>query len=344
MRVLGMFHAYLPTHGAGAEGMAHALLRHLVNHEHQVDVILSRVDHTVPRDYTFDGVRVHAHQGKTQTPNWIADNDLRPHVIVTHLENTPRAAVLGKMFSVPVVQLLHNDRTETLNSTIRHRFAMVVANTEWLAQSFQDYWRQHNVVGDTRTLVIRPPVNPDDYRPTGTVNREYVTLVNLTGPKGAGTFYALAQRLPEFKFLGVRGAYGIQMTRSDLRNVTIIDTVLSHQMVQQVYNRTKVVLMPSDYESYGRVAAEALCSGIPVIAHPTPGLKESLGEAGIFYHRESIDSWAAELRRLHTPRGWSASSKRALDRAKLLDPNFELEMWRRAMEEVASVPLATRHR
>src|SRR5262245_61277478 len=116
-----MFHAYVPTHGAGAETMAHALLRHLVRHGHEVDVILSRLDETVESDYTYEGVQVHAHTGKTQTPDWLS-GDHRPHVIVCHLENTPRAAVLGKMFGIPVVQLLHNHRRETLQSTIRYDF------------------------------------------------------------------------------------------------------------------------------------------------------------------------------------------------------------------------------
>lgn len=341
MRVLAMLHAYVPTHGAGAEGMAHAMLRHLVHSGHDVDVILSRVDPTVPDDYTYDGVRVHAHAGKSQTPSWLSGPNA-PHVIVTHLENTPRAAVLGKMFSIPVVQLLHNTRPETMTSTVQHQFAMLVCNTQWMAREYQAYWAaQVDPVPEARLICVRPPVAIEDY---ATKPGNKVTLINLTVAKGAHVFYELARRLPHLRFLGVRGAYGIQTVRTDLPNVEIAGHVLSHDMAAKVYARSKVVLMPSDYESYGRVAAEASCSGIPVIAHPTDGLREALGDAGLFHDRDDIDAWEFELRRLHTPRGWASSSKAALEHAKsALDPTADLALWGEAMEEVAHVPALARY-
>ncbi|MFE4971343.1 glycosyltransferase [Kitasatospora sp. NPDC056651] len=62
----------------------------------------------------------------------------------------------------------------------------------------------------------------------------------------------------------------------------IIDHVPGHAMRERVYARSRVVLMPSSHESWGRVGVEAFASGIPVIAHPTPGLAECLGHAGIY--------------------------------------------------------------
>lgn len=329
-----MFHAYVPSHGAGAEVMAHALLRHLAAHGHDVDVILSRADPMVAGDYTIDGVRVRAHRGKTQTPQWL-NSAARPDVIVTHLENTPRAAILGKMFRVPVVQLLHNHMPETLHSTVRHHFALLVANSAWLVSEYEKHWAEQPAgFVSPRVIQLRPPVNPTEY--AGTPG-SHVTLMNLTVPKGAHVFYELARRLPQYRFLGVRGAYGVQVVRRDLPNVTVVDHVASDEVVAQVYARTKVLLVPSDYESYGRVAAEAMCSGIPVIAHPTPGLLECLGDAGIFHDRGDIDAWEATVRRLHSPRGWSHRSKAALARATELDPSTELEHWRTTMEGVAHV-------
>jgi len=69
--------------------------------------------------------------------------------------------------------------------------------------------------------------------------------------------------------------------------------------------------MPSEYESWGRVGVEAMASGIPVIAHPTPGLQESLGDAGVFVDRNDIDGWERAIRRLLTPRAYGTASKKA---------------------------------
>jgi glycosyltransferase involved in cell wall biosynthesis len=333
VRFLAMLHAYVPFHGAGAETMTHSLLRHLVQSGHQCDVILSRVDPAVRADYVIDGVNVHVHTGKSQSPTWLSSAKTRPNAIVTHLENTLRAAVLGKTFRVPVIQVLHNDRPETLNSTLRHRFAMVVANSVWLARTAVTFGAELDAETflPPRVLQIRPPVDPGEYagKPGS-----HVTLVNLTVAKGAHVFYELAARLPQYQFLGVMGAYGVQMVRRDVPNVTIVPQIPTDRVVTELYGRTKVLLAPSDYESYGRVAAEAMCSGIPVIAHPTPGLLECLGDAGIFRDRDDLDGWCTEIRRLHTPRGFSASSRAAQARAAQLDPAEELERWRTSMEEV----------
>ncbi|MFZ4156354.1 glycosyltransferase [Streptomyces pseudogriseolus] len=73
--------------------------------------------------------------------------------------------------------------------------------------------------------------------------------------------------------------------------------------------------MPSLYESWGRVAIEAFASGIPVIAHPTPGLVESLGDAGIFAYRDDLGAWIHALHALKDPANWTQASLRVRARS-----------------------------
>jgi glycosyltransferase involved in cell wall biosynthesis len=88
--------------------------------------------------------------------------------------------------------------------------------------------------------------------------------------------------------------------------------------MREVWRRTRIVVMPSVSETYGLVAVEAMASGIPVIAHPTPGLRESLGAGGLFADRDDLDAWAAILDDLSHPHRFAAASRYARARSQEL--------------------------
>ena len=325
MDVLFMAHAWAPQHCAGAEMMAHTLARALVERGHRVDVLLSYPLPWLREPYDYQGVRVYpAIEPKADPFEWFTGPRRRADVVVSHLENVPRAVTLGKMYGVPAVHLLHNDHGPT-RAWCSSDVSLVVSNTDWIAQQ----------VDHPNLIVVRPPVLPADY---ATTPGDAVTLINCNPDKGAGVFYALAERFPDQRFLAVEGSYGEQIIRTDLPNVEWIGHVPGHQMRERVYARTKVLLMPSVYESFGRTAAEAAVSGIPVIAHPTPGLCEALADAGTYAHRDDLDAWQAALQTLLTPEGWQTASDKASKRAGELDPADDLDRWCTAVEALASRP------
>ena len=158
-------------------------------------------------------------------------------------------------------------------------------------------------------IVVRPHVDPDEYRCRP---GDAITLVNLSPEKGGEVFRLLAPSMHDKQFLAVRGGYGRQARVVGL-NVETIPT--TQDMVGDVYARTRVLLMPSETETWGRTGIEAMCSGIPVIAHPTPGLRESLGDAGIFVDRSDLAGWIAAIRDLDDPERYAAASAAASARA-----------------------------
>lgn len=326
-----MFHAYPPAHNAGAEWAAHSLLRDLAYRGHDVDVLLSQYA-SASEAYELDGVQVFPFRGKADPGRWMR-GDRRAQVIVTHLENTARASILGEMNHIPVVHLLHNTYEKSKSWLVKGSPALVVYNTEWMRADAEAWWQIRR--GDRQMpwgITVRPPVAVPDYQATP---GDRITLINLTAEKGARVFYALAERMTRRKFLGVIGGYGEQIIRDDLPNVEIVPHTPGDRMAKDVYARTKILLAPSSYESYGRVAVEAMCSGIPVIAHPTPGLMESLGAAGTFCDRDDLGGWEAAIRRITAPAAYPKLSKSAAARAAALDPAAELDVWCRAMEGVA---------
>jgi glycosyltransferase involved in cell wall biosynthesis len=303
-----MVAAYPPGQNVGSWLMTHSLLRALVVKGHEVDVVLSTA---TGAPYVLDGVRVWPHVSKEDPFRHIASAD----VIVCHLEGGYRASVLGQTCGLPVVQIAHNTQGRALDIARRGGSNLLVCNSVQMAAQFADH--------AGRMVVVHPPVDPVEY---ATKPGDAITLINLSEDKGARVFYALADRFPDRKFLGVRGGYSDQVIE-DHPNVEVIDHVPGYEMRERVYARTKVLLMPSAHESWGRTGVEAMCSGIPVIAHPTPGLHESLGSAGIFADRADVDSWETELRRLLDGRRWKAASRKATARALELDPAADLARW-----------------
>lgn len=315
LKVLAVVHMGPPHHNAGAEMMLHTLLRHLVRQGHEARVLLSRTPAGmyVHEDVTYSrGV-----QGR-EFGRWFRWCD----VAVTHLDLTRTAVSMARAHRKPLVHIVHNDRQLAYHGVVPGPGVAVVFNSRWISDA---------VAWPGRSVVVRPPVDPADYRvrPDG----ECYTLMNLSPSKGAEVFYALAARMPDRRFLGVRGSYGQQMVPSSLPpNVTILPNTPD---VRTVYEQTRVLLMPSDYESWGRVAVEAAASGIPTVAHPTPGLRESLAGAGIFADRDDVDAWVKALRKLEKPTVYGRASKAALRRSAELDPRLDLDTFERLLTELA---------
>jgi glycosyltransferase involved in cell wall biosynthesis len=324
MKLLGVFHAYPPTHGAGAEWMAHTLLAAAAAAGHDVTVVLSRDDEVSER-YELDGVKVEPYQDKATLLRWAPDTD----VILTHLENTPRASIVGKLNAKPVVHLLHNTFDPTRHWIRSCEPTFLIFNSQWMRADYLD-WLERNRVPIPPSIVCHPPVIAADYAITPGPK---ITMINMTENKGANTFYGLAHRHPDVQFLAVAGGYGEQIVEH-LPNV-------EHQpntadMRVEVYGKTRVLLMPSIYESWGRVGVEAACSGIPTIAHPTPGLKESLNGSGIFADRDDPAQWDAALTTLLDGRKWRKASRLASERATQLDPTPDLARFVASMEALAT--------
>jgi glycosyltransferase involved in cell wall biosynthesis len=221
-----------------------------------------------------------------------------------------------------------------------------VVNSQWMADDLAAWHRAHSLP-QPRTVMVRPLVERADYEAQDGPH-DRVTLVNvkrlgsdmgLGAPmtKGSETFWACARRMPKTKFLGVTGAYGIQQVE-DLPNVEVLPHTPAPEMRDKVYARTRVLLMPSSYESWGRVASEALCSGIPVIAQPTPGLRENLGDAGIFVDWRDVDGYVRALRTLALPGPYAKARARALARAEEHQRMRQLdeEVWCQHVEALGS--------
>ncbi|WP_228995215.1 glycosyltransferase family 4 protein [Streptomyces sp. DH8] len=283
--VVAWVHYGVPYRRAGSETMLHTMMRALAEAGTGVLVICSEMPEAPPT-WDVDGVPYAQLSADAAEP---LIRRMRPKTLVTHHHYASTAITLSKGIGARSVLLLHNDHEQP---ALALGPDLCVYNTEWVMKSLAVRYPQ---LDQARALVVHPPVIPEEHRAPRTGS--HVTLVNLNRHKGVATWRGAAARLRTVPFLGVTGAHGKQVTRPASRNVRIIPQ--TSDMRRDVWARTRVLTAPSIYESYGMAAVEALASGIPVIAHPTPGLREALGDAGMFVDRADIPAWAAAIRTLH---------------------------------------------
>jgi len=304
--VTWLIHMYPPVHNAGAEWMAHAMNSSLITDQFKVNVVLNKADLS-----EFERVHIIDKANQESVDSAIKHSS----VLVSHLDMELHAVQTAIVAKRPLVLVMHNNyRKHYLQEFIRvlPKNLYLIHNSYWL----KEYYSQFNIP----SIVVFPPVYWKEYNVE--TSREYVTLINLNANKGGDILYKIAKEMPDVKFMGVKGGYDGQIIKP-LPNLKYVDNT---PFIQSIYAKTDILLVPSKEESWGRVAVEAMSSGIPVIASPTPGLLESCGDAGIFCDRNSISAWVKEIRRLKTDSAWRKEvSDKCLARAKELDPKKQLD-------------------
>lgn len=293
-------------HNCGSEYVAHNLNKFLISKGHHVRVILHQATmHKVDVPYTYEGVEVFPPSGRLEAYQW-AD------VICTHLDFTQFTMIMAHEAKRPLVHFIHNDIEYTcITNGMRNNH--IVYNSQWIADKLKYKWP---------SVVLHPPCDYDQYNVCDNpIDNEYITLISLNKNKGAEQFYKIAEAMPDRKFIGVIGSYDHQIIKH-LPNVTIVP---NSPDILSVYRKTRILLMPSAYESWGRTATEAMCSGIPVVCTPTPGLQENCGDAGIYIKRRTkIDDWVKEIKRLDNENYYRKQSAKVRQRAMELNPLKEL--------------------
>lgn len=184
--------------------------------------------------------------------------------------------------------------------------------------------------------VLPHPVDRDrilaiDWEPT------YLTFVNPSVEKGVFVFARIAEELgkrrPEIPLLVVESRAGetaVVGCGLDLREHANVFLMEHTSDPRHFYRVSRALLMPSLVpETFGRVAAEAMTNGIPVLASDRGALPETLGRSGVVLPLPS--RLRPERRLLPTAEEvgpWIEAVLRLWD-----DPEFEEDLRRRGVRE-----------
>ena len=165
-----------------------------------------------------------------------------------------------------------------------------------------------------RTGIVRPIMHENKIAMDSPPDGDAITLVNANVNKGVNQFIELAKRMPDRKFLGVIPYYGelwLPPAPSNIQWIPFDDDI------RNILKRTRILLMPSEYESFGRIAVEAMYNGLPVLySKPDPnskapsgtteGMEEWIVPAGISCGRNNPEEWMAAIESLDDLDAYSA--------------------------------------
>lgn len=153
---------------------------------------------------------------------------------------------------------------------------------------------------DRRGWLLHPPVGPP---PTEMIDGtgDALTMTSSLTNKGASRVLMLAERLRDRRFIIVRspahkthGSPEFEEEAARLSNVEVWDRLHPDEM-SRLWVETRILLVPSRYETYGLSALEAAWHGIPSAHVDTIHVREGIGTAARLLKQRSVDELCAAV-------------------------------------------------
>lgn len=320
MTLVALSHGYPPLWNMGGEVSLHRTL------------VAARGEKFVFTDtekpYTFEGIRVE----QINTPN-VLDIRAAPKPIANQAkavgativmgQNELSLAAVGAANLIEAVSIVNVHTPPQYGNGIREAMRatdFAIYNTEVAAREW----------GEPKALVVHPPINamPNN---TSTKGDAYTLLSSLRN-KGVETVLSLAKIYPDKRFIIVRspaepthGLPDIEERAALLPNVELHPRVPPEE-VHKYLKQTRILLVPSRYETYGMSAIEAAGYGIPTVHVDTPHVREGIGDGAILVPGLNVEATAQGIETIE--RNYEAYSLNARKRAEWLAARQAIELER----------------
>lgn len=320
MSIVALSHGYPPLWNMGGEVSLHRTLIAARGEK----FVLTQTD----KPYTFEGVDVR----EIDTID-VLDIRANPGPIARQIANLEGTIVVGQnelsLAAVKSANLVNAVSIVNVHTPPRYgggiKEAMVntdyaIYNTEVAAKEW----------GEPGALVVHPPINE---MPTNTsTNGDAYTLLSSLRNKGVETVLELAKIYPDKRFIIVRspaepthGLPDIEERAALLPNVELHPRVPPEE-VGKYLKQTRILLVPSRYETYGMSAIEAAGYGIPTVHVDTPHVREGIGDGAILVPGLDVQATAAGIETIE--RNYEAYSANARKRAEWLAARQVIELER----------------
>lgn len=318
MTTVAISHGYPPLWNMGGEVSLHRSMNAVRGRR----VVLTNTQ----AEYYIDGIQVK--QIKTSD---VLDIEADPKPIAKQLiELDARAVIAQNELSLPAV--LAAREAEAISIVSVHTPPRYGGNIK-KAVYHSDYAIYNTKAAatkwnDLQSLVLHPPINPIPTN-TSTQGDAYTLLSSLVN-KGVQVVLDLAKAHADKRFIIVRSpaeaTHGIEDLEDQvakLPNVELHPRV-SPENVYKYLEQTRILLVPSKYETYGMSAIEAAGYGIPSIHVDTPDVREGIGEAAYLIKPLSLEGATKGIAEIEA--NYQEYSDKARTRAEYIEDRQFLEM------------------
>lgn len=310
MKTVALTHGYPPFWNMGGEVSLHRTMIALDGEKY----VLTNVD----EPYIFDGINVE----QIDLENVLKIN-ANPRPVTYQLRKMKADVVIGQseLSLVAVHAAYDSGAISIVNVHAPPRFGRGIMDAVTLAD-YAIYNTQHsaNLWGEPNAFILHPPISP---LPEKVSNKgdAYTVLSSLIN-KGVEVVLYLAKLYPNKRFIIVRSPAEPTHGLSDLEErVAKLPNVELHPRVppEEVYKyleQTRILLVPSMFETYGMSAIEAAGYGIPCVHVNTEHVREGIGDAAILVPALDVDETAKGIELIES--SYEEFSKKARERAEWL--------------------------
>jgi len=244
-----------------------------------------------------------------------------------HYPFLPTVRKLNGQFRKPLIITMHfGENLEYINSPVKYDWAEFIwVISKHITAHVRPLIRNpsfFNTIDTIRPIMLEHEVKMHnrDTLPAG----ECITMINANVLKGLPLFLELAKKYPARKFLAVRPYYNVIKVPENIPNIEWMNL---QDDIRTVLAKTRILIAPSLYESWGRVAFEAMYNGIPVlystpmdrdspaarVSGSTEGMQEWIGDSQMACAYGTLEEWTDAIEKLDDPEEYARYSRQAYD-------------------------------
>lgn len=315
--VVALSHGYPPEWNMGGEVSLHRTMQIVDGAKH----VLTKTE----KPYTFEGVQVQPIEASN-----VLDIQTNPRPISRQLMGLEADVVIGQnelsLAAVHSARMAGAVSIVSVHTPPRYGRNIIQGLKE---ADYGIYNSRTSAIewGEPNALVIHPPISPLP-KQTYTKGDAYTLLSSLKN-KGVETVIELAKLYPNKRFIIVRspaepthGLENLEEAVKDIPNIELHPRV-SPEEVEKYFKQTRILLVPSRYETYGMSAIEAAGYGIPSVHVDTPHVREGIGEGAILVPGVNVEATARAIDTIEA--NYDLYSLNARKRAEWLHVRQEIE-------------------